>query len=271
MNILTIKTAAVFVASALLCLPATAPVFAQDQPGAATARGDVPELLKQATAQLTELEQAVQSIEQSGVIPAETLTTYNDVLTTYTETMHRATDGALSAASLAAKTNGKQGSVQTLVLFENTAKDHEKRTAALQARLEKISGGVRSGTLKTTAVGAGLRALLDGLNKPIVAPAEAALAIGALGPCIAQAWVACAIAIVKATAQAVSAWNSYQSCLANLPPVPTKPSPPSSSPWWSYAIRKAAYNAALAVYEVKMAAYTYHRQICTAVFVAKIA
>lgn len=269
MNILTLKTAAVFVASAMLCIAAPAPSFAQDRAGGTP--GDISQLLKQADSQLSELEQAVQSIEQSGVVTAETLATYGDVLAAYGDTMHNATDGALKAAALAAETKGKSGSVRSLEAFEHVAKDHERRTAALQSHLAKVVDHISGGGIKTVGFGSDLRAVFESLNKPIVAPAQAALAIPALVPCIAQNWVACAIAVAKAIPQAVSAWNAYQSCLANSPAVPTKPSPPASKPWYTYPARWTAYQAQLAIYNIKLAAYNNHRTICVVTFVAKIA
>ena len=271
MTFFTIKATAAFLASAVLCLAAPAPSFAQDRPGAAASSGDVSRLLKQAETQLSELEQATQGIESNGVVTADTGTEFGNVLTAYAETMHQATDAALQTAALAAQTKGKSGSVEPLAMFEKVAKDHETRTAALHRRLAAISEKMSAGSIKTIGFSPALREMFDGLNKPIVARAEAALAIPALAACIAQNWVQCAIMIAKAIPQAVAAWSSYQSCMNNPPGVPSKPSPPSNKPWWSYHPRYAAYLVQLAAYNLAVFRRNNYQAACVAVFVAKIA
>jgi hypothetical protein len=267
----TIKTTAVFLASALLCFATPAPVFAQDRPGTAASGADVSGLLKQAETQLSELEQATQSMESSGVVTADTAGTFGDVLSAYAETMHQATDAALQGAALAAQTKGKSGSVESLVSFEKVAKDHEARTAALHRRLAAISEKMSGGSIKTVGFGPALREMYDRLNTPIVAPAEAALAIPALAPCIAQSWVQCAIAVAKAIPAAVAAWSSYKSCMNNPPSVPAKPSPPSSKPWWTYPFRYAQYLVQLGIYNVAVFRRNNYQAACVVIFVAKIA
>lgn len=270
MTFLTIKATAVFVASALLCIATPAASFAQDTRGSA-ASADVASLLQQGDAQLSELEQAARSIETSGVVTVETAVKYQEVLAAYADTMHQATDAALNSAALAARTKGAQGSVQSLQAFEKVAKDHEVRTAALQRRLAAISEKMNGGSIKTVGFGPELRAIVDRLNTPIVAPAEAALAIPALSPCGAQLWAACIVAIAAAVGPAKTAWNQYQSCQANAPGVPPQPTPPSKSPWYTYPYRWSQYvtqNSAYSWAVVKRAAY---QSACVAVFVAKIA
>jgi hypothetical protein len=269
--ILSIKSTAVFLASAMLCLATPAPTFAQDRPGAAASGADVSRLLKQAEAQLSELEQATQSMQSSGVVTADTGTEFGNVLSAYAETMHQATNSALQGAALAAQTQGKSGSVEPLVTFEKVAKDHEARTAALQRRLAAISEKMSAGSIKTVGFGPALREMFDRLNTPIVKPAEAALAIPALAPCIAKNWVQCAIMVAKAIPAAIAAWSSYQSCMNNPPSVPAKPSPPSSSPWYSYPARYAQYLVQLAVYSVAVFKRNNYQAVCVATFVAKIA
>jgi hypothetical protein len=271
MTFFTIKSTAVFLASALLCIAAPVPGFAQDRSGTAASGGDVSRLLTQAETQLSELEQATKGMESTGVVTAETAVTFGDVLTSYAETMHQATDAALKGAALAAETKGRSGSVEQLATFEKVAKDHEVRTAAMQKRLAAISEKMSAGSIKTVGFGPELRDLFDRLNRPIVAPAEAALAIPALAPCIAQNWVQCAIQIAKAIPAAAAAWASYQSCMNNPPAVPAKPSPPSNKPWYSYPFRYAQYLVQLAAYNLAVFKHNTYQAGCVVTFVAKIA
>ncbi|HWT06471.1 MAG TPA: hypothetical protein VN224_11990, partial [Xanthomonadales bacterium] len=186
-------------------------------------------------------------------------------------TMHQATDAALQGAALAAQTKGRSGSVEPLAAFEKVAKDHEARTAALQKRLAAISEKMSAGSIKTVGFGPALRDMFARLNTPIVAPAEAALAIPALAACIAQNWVLCAVQIAKSIPAAINAWSAYKSCMSNVPSVPSKPSPPSSKPWWSYPGRYAQYLVQLAIYNVALFKHNNYQTGCVVIFVAKIA
>jgi|SRR5947209_3609127 len=275
MTSFSIKSTAVLLASALLCFTGPAPAFAQDRPGTAASNGAVSRLLKQAETQLSELEQATQSIESSGVVTSDTAAEFGNVLAAYGETMHQATDAALQGAQLAAKTEGKSGSIADLGTFEKVAKDHERRTAALHNRLEAINQKMDKGSIKTVALSPVLRDMFARLNAPIVAPAEAALAIPTLAPCGVftgtPVWPACLLAIAKAIPAAAAAYNSYKSCMANPPSVPSQPSAPSHSPWYTYPFRWAQYQVQLAAYNLAVFRRNNYQAICVATFVAKIA
>lgn len=161
-------------------------------------------------------------------------------LSDYGRAMTAAFNAAVRQAELAAKSKGKQGSVEALKTFEDVAAKHEQRLKQLDERAKKMRSGSILDLFNGSRLALGWR-MLDTLGSFIVTPAEAAIAAVPYSICAglnsnstAAQWAACNSAIATAIVQRQTAQANFNTCWNNLEGVRPK--------WWR-AVRRAGCTA----------------------------
>lgn len=111
-------------------------------PAAVKARLDTLEI------KLKNIESVVQRIEAQKMIKEGDAEALDRSMNEYAEGMRAAFDAANNDAAAAAKSQGKEGNVEHLRSFEATAKAHEQRTKALDAKSKGVQAQLKAGTVK---------------------------------------------------------------------------------------------------------------------------
>jgi hypothetical protein len=163
-------------------------------------------------------------------------------LATYAKAMVASFTTAIKQAQLAAKTRGKEGSVELLKTFEDLAVDHENRLKRLDDQGQKMKSGSTSEPAEGGRVALGWR-MLDKISDFFISPAQAAIAVTSWNVChglnsnsTAAQWAACANATSNAATQTTAAYATFNACWNGLDGVRPK--------WWR-AIRRAGCVAVL--------------------------
>jgi hypothetical protein len=154
----------------------------------------------------------------------------------YANDLKAAFDQASRDAQEASESKGKRGSGQSVILFEEMAKQHEQAARPLQRRWAQIQRATTTGEIK---IDKSIRAeKAEPIVKAIPTPflgrvdalvgsfiddlgprsAEASLAASCVAPCSQKNWSACASCILSKGPAAIAAWNAFSSCVnANRP------------------------------------------------------
>src|SRR6185436_3919012 len=138
---------------------------------------------------------------------------------------------ATREAELAARTNGRQGNIDNLLLFEEVASAEEKRVQKLAARLQALSSSAERGEVQLHTSSAAsepderflpLDPLVGAYDSfvacfsggweswELIPRAEAAIAKPCVPPCAAKNWNACLQCIVNKVPAAIATWNQFK-------------------------------------------------------------
>lgn len=180
--------------------------------------------------QLTSIEQLFTRIE-AAKLPAEKEKLSDELsqpLAAYAKGMIEDFDTAMKQAQLAAKSQGRQGSIGLLKPFEDQAVKHEQRMKNLDARAQKIGGDIEKGegageTKKSSSIVEPAKVahgwpMLARISDFLISPAHAALAIPVVAACGSlvagneAAWLPCVKSFVIAIPAGVAAVNQFDAC-----------------------------------------------------------
>lgn len=144
--------------------------------------------------QLTSIEQLFTRIEVSR-LPAEKekhADELDNILAAYAKGMIEDFDTAMKQAELAAKSQGKQGSIGLVKPFEDQAVKHEQSMKNLDARAQKLGRDIEKGeTKKSSSIAEPTEAakvargwpMLEKISNFLISPAHAAIAIPVVAAC----------------------------------------------------------------------------------------
>lgn len=216
--------------------------------------------LDPAVLKLSAIEGRLKTIETRKVITVEDADQMGDTMYKYAEEMYAAFEAAMKEAETYAKSEGKEGSIQSLVQFEKTAKAHENKLKQLEPRFQALDKNIRAGVvmydrpLLEKMEKSDLQEFIKSLSPParqkyqkrdpmifqklgpmsdleepqkeavtwkvpsvrslshlLVSPAEARIAAGCIGDCLARNWSACASCLASKGPQARECWNTFVS------------------------------------------------------------
>lgn len=97
---------------------------------------------------LASIESLLARVESSKVISEKDSEDLGKTMYEYAEAMKNAFDKATKEAEKASKSQGKEGDVQLLNQFENTAKVHERRMQQIEGRTQKLDGLLKVGAIR---------------------------------------------------------------------------------------------------------------------------
>jgi hypothetical protein len=122
-----------------------APALAQTQP--------IPPLqvtqtqLRAASVRLKSVETLFDKVESQRLVKLEDSETVSQATFEYVKAMKSALDNALKSAELAARTEGKQGSITPLDTFEKAEKANEPRLQQIEQRATRIDNSIKAGNI----------------------------------------------------------------------------------------------------------------------------
>lgn len=190
--------------------------------------------------QLTAIERSFAKIEAARTPAAKDALAdgFEREQTAYAKSMQERYSAALAQADLEVKTNGKQGSVAALKLFEDLAQSHEARLDTLSTRGKRMAPAGMAMMWPATVTHVARQEAPAWSPMDLLIPrAQAAIALVVYNACKQpRDNKVCAAAILKGTQDGVVARNTFNACWARYEG--TRPK------WWRATLR-AGCTAAL--------------------------
>jgi hypothetical protein len=133
----------------LAALSGAGPVFSQTAaPSARAVPTDLTAKLQESDKRLTSIEEGFTRMEALKTIGDKFGDDLNEPLAAYARGMSESFDAAMKQAELAARSQGKDGSIASIKMFEDLAKKHESRLKQLDGKGQKIVQQVKDGTVE---------------------------------------------------------------------------------------------------------------------------
>ncbi|WP_231859539.1 hypothetical protein [Nodularia spumigena] len=104
--------------------------------------------LRNATTRLNQLETALNQVERKKVATLKDTEQVEQAAFAYAEALKAGLDNALKEAETLAKTEGKQGSINSLVTFEKAEKANQPRLEKIEQRANTIERQIKVGTIR---------------------------------------------------------------------------------------------------------------------------
>ncbi|MEA5606606.1 hypothetical protein [Nodularia spumigena] len=104
--------------------------------------------LRNATTRLNQLETALNQVERKKVATLKDTEQVEQAAFAYAEAIKAGLDNALKEAETLAKTEGKQGSINSLVTFEKAEKANQPRLEKIEQRANTIERQIKVGTIR---------------------------------------------------------------------------------------------------------------------------
>jgi hypothetical protein len=122
--------------------------------------------LRNATTRLNQLETALNQVERKKVATLKDTEQVEQAAFAYAEALKAGLDNALKEAETLAKTEGKQGSINSLVTFEKAEKANQPRLEKIEQRANTIERQIKVGTIRLD------KSIIQNLLESIEPPAK---------------------------------------------------------------------------------------------------
>ncbi|MDP5338461.1 MAG: hypothetical protein NWQ28_07765 [Nodularia sp. (in: cyanobacteria)] len=116
--------------------------------------------LRNATNRLNQLETALNQVERKKVATLKDTEEIEQAAFAYAEAIKAGLDNALKEAETLATTEGKQGSINSLVTFEKAEKENQPRLEKIEQRVNTIERQIKVGTIRLD------RSIIQNLSVP---------------------------------------------------------------------------------------------------------